>query len=281
MESLLNAHDALRALGATHVHVGSIGRSGLDIRAVCEALERVLPRYTNLRLIGLMVSAGDLMRWLELGAPAEPLAPLAVGDIFAEHPELNFALRPSRLALAEVARRTRARWLPVVERRPNAARWMGRARAMRRNATEIRRERPDARALVLAFEGWLRRAIARAQAAAPHVVLLRQPIFRKAAYTPEEDALFWNGGIGNAFRGDMQTTFFATEVIWGVLDEFKACVERVAADMGVPFVDTMTALDMSAAMFYDHFHLTASGSDALARRVAAEVLRVCEPPSRS
>ena len=91
-------------------------------------------------------------------------------------------------------------------------------------------------------------------------------------YTPEEEALLWNGGIGNAHRGDKVTVFYSTEVMFGVMDGINACMQRVAERRGIPCLDPEPAVTMSAKGFFDHFHLTPAGSEAVAAFVAERML---------
>lgn len=272
-EALLNRSGALQVLGANHVHVGNVGRSGMDVQGVAHVLERTLGRYPNLASVWMMVGPGDLMRWLEAGAPPDAaIPPLDVNRLFAENPETTFGLHPKRLALTALMRRLRLRWLRPVERREKAGRWMARARTLRKNAERFITEVPDTSRFLERFEADLDLAVRRASSAARQVVLIRQPSFRKAAYTAEEESLFWNGGIGNAYSGAEVKVFYSTEVILSVLDRIEDCITRVADRHGAVFVETRFAVEQSAATFYDHFHMTPTGAAQLASAVAQAVL---------
>lgn len=271
--ALLNRPESLRALGATQVHVGNVGRSGMDVPGVSFVLERTLPRYPRLDGIWMMIGPGDLMRWLEAGAPSDAtIPPLDVDRCFGENPEVAFGLHPKRLALTTLAKRLRLRFLRPVEVREKAGRWMHRARALRKKAERFITDLPDATRFLQRFEADLDLAVRTAIAAADRVVLIRQPAFRKSSYSPEEDALFWNGGIGNAYSGEEVKVFFSTGVILSLLDRMEECVARVAAKHGALFVDTLPSMAVGIETFYDHFHLTPSGANQLGACVAKAVL---------
>lgn len=273
VELALSLPDRLRRLKATRVHVGNIGRSGLDVRAIDVILERLLPRYGRLDLIGFMVGAGDLLRWTEAGAP--PLVqddPVALSSCFADFPERAFGWRPKATALAWSVAWARRRVLRPVDRWSNAGRWLGRARRSRQNALEMRTSVPDAGMMLDIFERHLRSAVRRAAAVAPRVLLIRQPSFRKTSYTPMEEALFWHGGIGSAYREDPITVYFSTDVLFALHDLVDERTRAVAEALGVEYLDPAPFLEMSADTFYDHFHLTASGCAALGEAVAGAVV---------
>jgi len=112
LERLLRAPDKAQALGARRVHVGNIGRSYIGAAGLDLILERVLPQYRRLDAIIIMVGAGDVVQWLEEGAPPSlPVARIPAGWIFSRHPEQRFGWKPSQWALVEVVRRLRRSWL--------------------------------------------------------------------------------------------------------------------------------------------------------------------------
>ena len=272
-EALLNRPEALAALGAARVHVGNVGRSGMDVPGCGFVLERTLPRYPGLAAVWMMIGPGDLMRWLEAGAPVDSeVPPLDVHRCFGENPEVEFGLHPKRWAITTVLKRLRLTVIRPVERRDKAGRWMLKARQLRRNAERFITEVPDTTKFLARFEQDLDAAVRRACAGAREVVLVRQPVFRKDRYTPEEEALLWNGGIGNAYRGAEVKVFYSTEVILAVLDRIEEIVRRVAVRHGALFVETRGRVTPGTESFYDHFHLTPHGAEQLGRCVAEAVV---------
>lgn len=267
LQAIVAERRRARGLGGA-VHVGNVGRAGFIVRDVALVLRRLLPGYRRLADVGIMVGPGDMLRWLESGAPSAPPAPLTVGGVFAEHPERPWGWTPRGLALVELLRRARTRVLRPTEVKADAAQWMGRARAQRAAAARLIDDVPPAKAMIEAFEAGLEEAVRAAQAAGARVVLIRQPRWQKPRFTAEEEALLWNGANANVFRGVEPTAYYTTRVMYALLDELDACMRRVAERRGARFVDPHPAIPMTAESFYDHFHLTPAGSEALARAVA-------------
>jgi lysophospholipase L1-like esterase len=273
LQSILSQPASLARLDAAAVHVGNIGRSGYVIWDVDAVLEKVLPRYERLDLLCIMVGVGDVLRWLEAGAPTQVSQhgrPL--GELFEDLPLQQFGWRPRTMALPRIGQRAYRALVRPVERRPGGAKWLLKARAARASATEIRTAVPDATALLESFERGMTSVVQRAKRTGARVMVLRQPVFRKDRYTPEEEGLFWNGGIGNAYRGDEIKTFFATSVITTLCETVDGIMSRVSRNCSVEYVDGTPALQMSSVTFFDHFHLTAAGCDALAAALAKAVL---------
>jgi len=116
VERLLNSRESLQALDARAVHVGNIAHSGVGAAELDLIFERVLPQYERLDLILIMVGASDVYHWIEEGAPpGRPAAVVPEPLLFAAYPKQTFGWKPGALALAEIARRLRRRWLRPLE----------------------------------------------------------------------------------------------------------------------------------------------------------------------
>lgn len=259
------------ALGATRVHVGSIARSGVGSEALDLILERVLYRYPQLHTIIILVGASDVLRWLELGAPPSAPPPVRTSDVFRCHPEMSFGWSLNGLALLELLRRLRQRWVRPIQRHDGTCKWIGRARAMFARAKELRTVTPNPSPMLGHFDYHLRRAIQRAKAHADRVLVVRQPWFDKHC-TPEEAALMWHGGVGQAWREEV-TTFYSLDVLSSLMKVLDARAARIAEECGVEQLDLMPILEPSSKTYYDFFHATPLGARLIADAVASAVLR--------
>jgi lysophospholipase L1-like esterase len=271
LERLLRAPDKLHALGARRLHVGNIGRSYIGSAELDFVLERVLPQYRRLNAIIIMVGAGDVVQWLEEGAPLSlPPARIPAGRIFSRHPEQRFGWKPSQWALIEVGRRLRRMWLHPREVEERAGAWYAAARRMRAEAKEIRTTVPDPAVMVDRFEHYFRRVLSRAKAHAERVVVARQPWFEKD-YTAAEAAHFWHGGVGKAWRGPV-TIFYSLEVINRLMCLVDARAAALAEECGVEQVDLQQLVTPGLHHYYDHTHFTPAGAAVVAEALAAALV---------
>lgn len=280
LQRLIEPPDHLQRLGASKVHVGSIARSGVGSEALSLILERVLPRYPRLQTIIVLVGASDVLQWLEEGAPPSPPSPARTSDVFRCHPEGPFGWRPNELALVELLRRLRRRWLRPVQVHERAGRWVGRARAMRARAKEVRTTVPDAAPMLDHFEAHFRQLLLKAKAHADRVLVVRQPWFDKDSYTREEAAHMWHGGVGQAWREEV-ATFYSFEVLSRLMALLDARAARVAKELDVEQLDLMSILEPRLETYYDFFHATPAGARAVATAVAAAILRQPLPAARA
>jgi len=271
LQQLLNRPEHLADLNASRVHVGNIARSGVGSEALDLILERVLPRYPRLSAMVVLVGASDVLRWLEVGAPATPPPPVRVTDVFRSHPEMSFRWRPRHLAVPEIVRRARHRWLRPVQVHESACRWIGRARAMRARAAVVLTETPDAAPMLAHFEAHFRRLLERARAHADRVVVVRQPWFANAR-TTEDLALMWHGGIGQAWQEEI-TAFYSLDVLSDLMSQLDRRAAAIAQDLDVEQLDLRPVLDGGAHVYYDFFHATPSGARVIAAAVAEVMLR--------
>jgi lysophospholipase L1-like esterase len=272
LHRLLGTPEQLRALGASKVHAGSIARSGVGSEALDLLLACTLPRYPRLAAIVILVGASDVLRWLEEGAPSSPSSAPRTSELFRCHPEQPFGWRPDASALAELLRRTRRRVLRPVQVHHAVGQWVARARAMRAGAKVIRSTTPDPAPMLDHFDKYFRRVVQRARAHADRVVVVRQSWFDKEALTPEEASHMWHGGVGQAWCDEV-TTFYSIEVTSRLMARLDERAARVATELGVEQIDLRAILEPSLATYYDFFHLTPSGAQAVAAAVARTLVR--------
>jgi lysophospholipase L1-like esterase len=144
------------------------------------------------------------------------------------------------------------------------------SRLRKRNATTVIREAPLATGMLAEFRENLAGIVEALRARGVVVVVLGQPHYDSTGCTEEVSSQFWNGGIGDPAKGPV-TAFYSD----GVLDELSRQVNEaartVAAGLGVPYVHLDAIVPSDLRHYYDQFHFTAAGSDAVAR-AAAEVL---------
>jgi len=269
LQRMLRRPRHLSMLGASQVHVGCIARSGVGAEALNLVLEKTLPRYPHLELIVVMVGASDVLQWFEQNTPMQPQA-VRVSDVFRCHPEGPFGWQPKQLALGELLRRARRRFLRPIDVHDRAGRWIGRARSMRARATTIRDTIPDPAPMLMHFEAHFRQLLQRARAHADRVLVVRQPWFR-GPFSAQEAECMWHGGVGQAWREDV-TTYFSLEASSHAMAMLDQRVAEVAGSMGVETLDVMPTLEQSLGTYYDGFHATPKGATQIALAVTGAIL---------
>jgi lysophospholipase L1-like esterase len=271
LERLLSRPDALHTLGARRVHVGSIGRSGVGSGELDLIFERVLPRYRQLAAVVIMVGGNDVFHWLEHGAPLSlPASFLPVSKLFAWNPEKAFGWKPGAWAVSEVMRRLRQAWLRPLHVVERAGAGFAAARKMRAAAQELRTTVPDPAVMLDRFEHHFRQLLRKAEAHAERVLVVRQPWFEKA-YTAEEAAHIWHGGLGDPWKQRV-TVYYGMDVLnrlMGLVDARAACV---AEELGIAHLDLRPVLEPSLENYYDFVHYTPAGAAVVADAVAATLL---------
>ncbi|HKE82984.1 MAG TPA: hypothetical protein VKB50_04485 [Vicinamibacterales bacterium] len=275
VQRLLRRSERFATLGASTVHVGAIARSGVGSEGLDLILSRILPQYPRLQLVIIMVGATDVLRWIELGTP-EVFPPVVVSDVFRCHPEGPFKWTPQCLAMTELIRRARRRWLRPVNVDDQAGRWIGRARTMRARATTVRAVIRDPAPMLDHFEHHFRRLLLSAKAHADRVLVVRQPWFNKAC-SHDEAASMWHGGVGQAWR-EAVTTYYSLEVFSKLMGALDARAAAVARDINVEQLDLMPVLEQSLRTCYDGLHVTIRGARQVADAVTAAIL--CEEQPR-
>lgn len=273
VEARLSAPEALAKLGRERVHLGNIAKSLYGSEYLDRVFDRVLAQYPRLDLIVVMVGATDVVQWLGQGAPKDvPDRPATPDQLFEEHPGVRYRAAPRASALAEVAKRLRTCWFRPVDVRERAGKKLGEVRAMRKAAREVRDSVPDPAPMLARFERHFRILLRRAAHKA-RVLVVHQPCFDRP-HTPEEEARFWGGGIGNPYH-EKVTVYYTWEVVGRLMRQMNERAAAVADELGIQRVDLMPVLPKDLATYYDFFHFTPAGAE----RVADEVVRaILAPP---
>jgi pimeloyl-ACP methyl ester carboxylesterase len=120
------------------------------------------------------------------------------------------------------------------------------------------------------FERHLRALVETARAKARRVVLVRQPWFGPSP-TPEEEATFWNFGLGRPYK-EKVSTYLTPRVVDTLLRAMDARAVFVAESLGIEIVDVPGRIERSAHTFYDELHFTPAGAEQVGRLVAAALL---------
>jgi len=268
LENSLNSSLKLRNRIDSPIHVGNIGRSGIDSGTLKITLEKILPTYGKLDSIIIMVGASDVLRWLEIDAPlSRPAEIMHHSELFAQHPENHFGISPNKTALAEVARRIKIRF-PVYKE--NAGRWYKKARAMRISAKELITDVPESKIVTDTYEKNLRDCILLCRIKANKVFVIPQPWFDKENYTEEEKALFWNGGVGKAYKDEI-SKYYSETVIAQLMRRIYDSTLKVCSKESVTVIDLMGVVEPNVKSFHDQFHFTPSAAKLVGETVASRI----------
>lgn len=275
LERILGKREHLNMLGASHVHVGNIGGSGVASAHLNFIFNKVLPQYPDLSVIIVMVGGNDVWDWLQRGAPAVYTPPLfPIGDACLIHPGRAFGWSPGLNAMSELVREIARRFLHPVKVRERSGRWTGEARSMRARAAETRHSVPDAKDMLAYFSRNFSELIKSAKAKAARVLVVEQPWFDKKNYTPEEASHFWHGGMGgDPSKKEEVTVFYSLEVLSQLMRLMNLRAAEIADVLGVEHLDLMPLLESSLRTFYDFIHFTPAGAAVVAEGIAKTLVQ--------
>jgi lysophospholipase L1-like esterase len=269
-QRLLNEPPSCAALGARRVHVGNVARAILPVEQIDRMLRKILPRYRSLDAILLMVGGADVISWVERGAlPVVPTTSFTVDRIFEQHPEVRFGWRPRQTAYWRLLSALNRRLRRPLMINPEGLAWLEEVRKMRAEAPVRVDEVPDATGMLDHFERHLRALVETARGKARRVVLVRQPWFGPDP-TPEEEAMFWNFGLGRPYK-EKVSTYLTPRVVDALMRAMDARAVAVAEAMGIEHVDVPGQIERSARTFYDELHFTPAGAEQVGRLVAAAI----------
>lgn len=144
-------------------------------------------------------------------------------------------------------------------------------RAHRADPGRLITELPDLTAALGEYRRNLTEMVELCLAADLRPLLLTQPALWRTDNTPEEEALFWMGGVGPYQKRPGQP-YYDSAVLARGMEAYNRVTMEVATALDVDALDLAARIPRTRACFYDDVHFTEEG----ARRVAealAEALR--------
>jgi hypothetical protein len=273
VQRTLNQPEHLARLGALRVHVGNVARAIIPVMQMNAMLAKILPRYRSLDAVLVMVGGADVVAWVERGTPPKIDPPeYALDRLFEQHPERAWGWRPPQTALWRVLSKLNRRIRRPLVLDPSSTQWLARVRKMRAEATELVDTMPDPTPMLDHFEKHLRALLETARSRTKRVILVRQPWFGPNP-TPEEEAMFWNYGLGRPYR-ETVTKYFTPRIVDALMRAMDERASLVAKSMGIEQVDVGSQIEHSAKTFYDELHFAPAGAEAAGHIIAAAVVRV-------
>jgi lysophospholipase L1-like esterase len=256
----------LNKVGCSSIHVGNVGKSGLNVAGVNLVLDRILPRYKSLDCIIFMVGAGDAINWLADGAPlALSMEEMCPDKIFAVRGGRDFKWSIKKCAITEIIRLYSRKFTRII--RKDVGRKLQEVRRMRLEARVLIDDLPDYSGMLLNFEIFFRNAISRAQLKARYVVILRQPWFDKDIFSSEEEKLVWH-----APKGRPHTQYVDTYYTFSVFNKLMRAVDAKVVDVckeeGLPLLNLKAILPNSTVTYYDQAHFCPEGAKVVGNSVA-------------
>ncbi len=268
----LNRPEALQSLGRPRVHVGNIGRSLMTVEHLNRMIERVFDNYERLDVAFMMVGSSDVVAWTEVGAPESNYQPKTTNDwgIWRAHPMGPFTWHPVRSATRRCCVAVWRALRKPIKHGGNVGKSVRRKREMRAAGQHLD-HLPDPSSMLEMYRKNLTRLVQLSKQKAERVLVVRTPWFDQDP-TPEEEAAFWNLGLGNPGKEQVER-YLGFACARRLLEEMDRVTVEVAEAEGVEHVNIRPHLEYSLETFYDEFHLTPKGCRQMGAVVADAILR--------
>jgi len=259
--------------------VANAGVSGRLTRDHVVQMEHLLPALPPLEGVVMLVGVNDLMLVLGKGDAYDPRGLDAPGARERTLPRA-FEVLPRELDPVGFPRSTelwrrvlaplKARLSPP-QAQDDAAEIYTTWRRHRREASRWIDELPDLAPALDEYERNVRAMASLCREAGARALFVTQPCLWSADPTPEQEALFWMGGVGD-YQKTPGAAYYTAPALARGLAAFNERLRLVCAELGVDCLDLAALIPPDDAAFYDDVHFNEEG----ARRVAsaiADVLR--------
>lgn len=281
-------------IGKTHdgrpVWSASAGLSGMNSRDHVLHAKYLLPELPRIDVVVAMMGVNDVSA--ALGMPAK-YGPMPV-DLPADQQEAAlrraFHVVPGRLEHSWDYEAGPLRGLALVQLAVKVKRARSRDLASRHLANDVegkvvqawrqRRQRasrfldqlPDLAPALAAYRENLRSFTRLLRERSIRVVLVTQPTLWRADLTPDEQQLLWMGGEGDFLKED-GVPYFAPGALAEAMRRFNETMLATCVEEGVECVDLASQIPRDTSIFYDDCHFGDRGSELIADRMSAALVR--------
>ncbi len=262
-------------LNAGGVYVGSMSRSGLDVKGIRLALSRLQPLNPPLDFIVVHCGPSDFTRWMDYGTPADGRVP-AMSDVQVLQVcrSQQFGFKPKSSALAFYARKVAGRLFGRVERR-RIGRYPVESRKLRAASLPHVPLAVDPQPFFDEFRNNLLELVESCRIHARHVIILPQLWLAPAQPSPETEAMLWFGRLHRA-AGDVEGE--AKFLLHSEVERLFAGVYDIAAELaaipGVHALPLRGSFPQEPRYFYDDDHFTPEGAALTGRLLAGKILDI-------
>jgi lysophospholipase L1-like esterase len=258
----------LSGLSPQRVWVGNLGKSGLDTYDHILYMKHLLPQYPRIDAILLMVGVNDMMHathHTEIGSmderQREQVAFSAIPNDLQSEGDLSIKGTELWQAYEKLRQRVSSKGKIVQDR---AGLGYVDLRNLRRQAAERVTTMPDLSEHLHEFRKRLETMVELAKAESLRLILLTQPSMWRPNLSIEEEGLLWFG-----WADELWQSYYSTEVLDQMLEQFNDVVLDVCQVGGVECIDVASQLPRDTTIFYDDIHFNENGSE----RVAAIVFK--------
>lgn len=262
--------------------VGNAGKSGLTTRGHILQLIYMLPRFSHLNDIVMLVGFNDFVRRLRQDNEYTPIlsdedeARLLPDphDVFSYFPawEDPNPTKPlyQKTALWELLRIFKRKYFTdptKVVVQDQAGNWIGDARDRRRNATALRDQLPDMAPALQEYRHNLNRLIDLAGKQNARLTFVTQPYLWSENAVPSIQELYSFGDIGpkDAVHGN---EYYSVEAMITGMNMYNNVLLEVCKERSVPCIDLAGTISGNPAYFYDDCHFNEAGAAKVGEIVA-------------
>jgi len=268
----LRNKDFLLKVDRQNVHVGNIGKSGVDTSRVDLIFDKIFTRYSQIDCIVLFLGAGDVVNWLCDGA-SNPFLPAKIkpADVFAFLGDRDFKWTIKRSAVAELARNIRGCY--SLQTRKDVGKKLNDVRIMRNKAKTLLTDVPMFIGMLDFFSKNFVDVINKAKSKSKYVLVVRQPWFDKDIFTHEEERLLWHAPKGRPYEQHVDT-YFSYNVFNTLMRAMDGKMVEICSDLNIPALDLKSFLPNTVETYYDHLHFTDVGANLVGEVVAVFINKV-------
>ncbi|MBA3975884.1 MAG: hypothetical protein C0504_16890 [Candidatus Solibacter sp.] len=260
-------------------YVGTMSRSGLDVRGLRIALQRLQPFRPPLDFILIHSGPSDFARWIDFGSPPGGAVPaLPAHQILNVCRDTRFGLLPKSTALFYYLKRLSAALSPARVEQRKVGRMPVEARKLRAASHPHIPLPAPIQPFLDSYRAGLLDLIAEARLHCRHVFLLPQLWLDPASCSANADPALWFGRFHRMAESSAPPLFIQHSEIERLFRGVYSATVDAAAAAGVHAVDLQGRFPQDLTNFYDDDHFTPAGAALTGRLVAQRIVAIESTP---
>ncbi len=259
----------LNSLNKFKVWVGNVGKSGLSTREHFMHMKYLLPQYSGIDAVIILVGCNDLNRRLIEDKDYDPYfldhyeywKQRLIRGAFSETPYFQGKYRfhsgyYDELATVSLIKQVIDMYSKREMIQDEAGGIFVNLRNLRKGASVIVDDLPDLSSGLEEYKRNINAIIDIAQHRSIRIIFMTQPSLWKKDLTEQEKNLLWYGWIGS-FNSKR---YYSVSALMKGMQAYNDALLQVCRDRGVECIDLARILPQNSTMFYDDVHFTDKAS---------------------
>ena len=258
------------------IWIGNLGKSGINSQHHIEQLKTLVPIFSKIDLIIVLMGVNDMLRELKYSSDFKPLKPEKIENtLYSYYSNTSQASFPNNLKFIELIKKRNVFYFPKKTINMHLdGNLLNKSTAKRFFSKNKINRTPEINKGLNLYKRNIVEIIDLCKKKNTELLLLTQPYIWKNQMTDKEKKLLWMGSKENNSTKD--TLFYHTKVLKERMDIYNKTTKDIAANNSIKIFDLDAVIEKNISNFYDDIHFNKSGALSISKHLVAPVKSILE-----